>query len=63
MHAGDDRVKADGAKELVALEDGYRESRESRGDVLRDLRGRGLRPRRSPSATGTLGFWSAMRDV
>ena len=36
-------VRADGTKELVALEDGYRESEESWASVLRDLRGLGLR--------------------
>ena len=36
-------MKADGTKELVALEDGYRESEESWGSVLRNLRHRGLR--------------------
>ena len=35
-------VRADGTKELVALEDGCRESAESWASVLRDLRGRGL---------------------
>ena len=34
-------VKADGTKELVAIEDGYRESAESWADMLRNLRGRG----------------------
>ena len=29
-------VRADGRKELVALADGYRESAESRADLLRD---------------------------
>ena len=56
-------VKADGTKELVALEDGYRESRESWGDVLRDLRGRGLRAPAVAVGDGALGFWSAMRDA
>ena len=36
-------VRADGTKELVALEDGCRESAESWACVLRDPRGRGLR--------------------
>ena len=38
-------VRADGTKELLALEDGYRESEENWASVLRDLRGRGLRAR------------------
>ena len=36
-------VRADGTKELVALEDGYRESAESWSSVQRDLRRRGMR--------------------
>lgn len=56
-------VRADGTKELVALEDGYRESEESWGSVLRDLRGRGLRAPAVAIGDGALGFWSALRDV
>ena len=56
-------VTADGTKELVALEDGYRESRESWAGVLRDLRGRGLRAPAVAIGDGALGFWSALRDV
>ena len=41
-------VKADGTRELVALEDGYRESAESRASVLRDPRNRGLRAHVEP---------------
>ena len=36
-------VRADGPKELVALTDGYREVTESRADLLRDCRRRGMR--------------------
>ena len=36
-------VRPDGTKELVALEDGYRESTESWAAVLRDLQRRGMR--------------------
>lgn len=56
-------VKADGTKELVALEDGYRESKESWSSVLRDLRDRGLRAPAVAIGDGALGFWSAVRDV
>ena len=56
-------VKSDGTKELVALEDGYRESGESWASVLRDLRGRGLRAPVLAVGDGALGFWSALRDV
>ena len=54
-------VTADGTKELVALEDGYRESTESWASVLRDLRGRGLRAPAVAVGDGALGFWSALR--
>ena len=56
-------VRADGTKELVALEDGYRESAESWASVLRDLRGRGLRAPVMAIGDGALGFWAALRDV
>ena len=56
-------VRADGTKELVALEDGYRESAESWSSVLRDLRGRGMRAPAVAVGDGALGFWSALRDV
>ena len=36
MHAGDDRVRADGRKELIAHADGYREPAESWADLQRD---------------------------
>ena len=56
-------VKADGTKELVALEDGYRESAESWASLLRNLRDRGLRAPVVAIGDGALGFWSALRDV
>ena len=56
-------VRADGTKELVALEEGYRESTESWSSVLRDLRGRGMQVPAVAVGDGALGFWSAVRDV
>ena len=56
-------VKADGTKEPVALEDGCRESAESRASLLRNLRDRGLRAPVVAIGDGAPGFWSAMRDV
>jgi len=53
----------EGAKELLGVYSGYRESAESWKDVLRDLKQRGLN---SPSlfiGDGALGFWQAARDV
>src|SRR3954469_8211669 len=49
-------VREDGTKELLAVEDGYRESTESWAAVMRDLKNRGLnepRLRRHPSDPAT----------
>lgn len=57
-------VTPDGDKEVIALEDGYRESTESWATLLRNLKARGLK--RAPKlaiADGALGFWAALRDV
>lgn len=56
-------VRADGTKELVALEDGYRESTESWLAVLRDLKARGMRAPVLAVGDGALGFWKALREV
>ena len=53
-------ARPDGTKELVALEDGYRESTDSWAMVLRDLKRRGMR---APVAAVGDGFWAAVRDV
>lgn len=56
-------ARLDGTKELVAVEDGYRESEESWACLLRDLKKRGMRPPELAVGDGALGFWSALRDV
>ena len=56
-------VLPDGRKEVIALEDGYRESRESWGSVLRDLKRRGMTAPSLAVGDGNLGFWGALRDV
>ena len=56
-------VRADGTKELVAVEDGYRESTESWADLLRDLKRRGMRAPVLAVGDGALGFWGALRTV
>ena len=56
-------VRLDGTKELVALADGYRESTDSWGDLLRDLKRRGMRAPMVAVGDGALGFWAALRDV
>jgi putative transposase len=56
-------VREDGVKELLAVEDGYRESTESWAAVMRDLTARGLNEPRLVIGDGALGTWAALRDV
>ena len=56
-------VLADGTKEVIALEDGYRESQESWACLLRDLKRRGMLAPVLAVGDGALGFWGALRDV
>ncbi|HWK25513.1 MAG TPA: IS256 family transposase [Solirubrobacter sp.] len=56
-------VREDGVKELLAVEDGYRESTDSWAAVLRDLRERGLNEPKLVTGDGALGAWAALRDV
>lgn len=56
-------VRPDGTKELIAVEDGYRESTDSWSAVLRSLRGRGMQAPLLAVGDGALGFWGAVRDV
>lgn len=56
-------VRPDGTKELIAIEDGYRESEESWASVLRDLKRRGMRAPALAVGDGALGFWRALAEV
>ena len=56
-------VRADGSKELIALEDGNRESTESWADLLRSAKRRGMRAPVLAVGDGALGFWKAVREV
>jgi putative transposase len=56
-------VREDGEKELLAVEDGYRESTESWAGVFRDLKRRGLGCPKLVVGDGALGAWAALRDV
>lgn len=56
-------VRPDGTKELVAVEDGYRESTESWSELLRDLKKRGMKAPVVAVGDGALGFWKAVRSV
>jgi len=56
-------AKADGTKELIAVVDGFRESKESWRSMIRELKRRGLTI--SPELAigdGALGFWAAMAE-
>ena len=57
-------VTPDGRKERVAIGDGYRESKESRTELLLDLKHRGLQA--APLLAvgdGATGFWAALSEV
>ena len=56
-------VREDGEKELLAVEDGYRESEDSWAAVFRDLRDRGLNEPKLVTGDGALGAWAALRSV
>jgi putative transposase len=56
-------VRPDGKKELIAVEDGYRESAESWKELLRDLDRRGMQAPLVAVGDGALGFWAALREV
>ena len=53
----------EGKKELIAVASGYRESAESWGYLLRDLKRRGLESPVLAIGDGALGFWSVLPDV
>ena len=54
-------ARADGKKELIAVEDGYRESEQSWWELLRDLHSRGLTMEpKLAIGDGALGFWKAL---
>ena len=55
---------ADGQKELIAVIDGVRESKQSWLELLLDLKNRGLTiPPTIAVADGALGFWAALREA
>ena len=54
---------ADGTKEVIAVEDGYRESSESWLSVLRGLKRRGMGAPGVAVGDGALGFWKAVGEV
>jgi transposase-like protein len=56
-------ARPDGEKELLAVEDGYRESAESWKTLLRELKRRGMTAPALAVGDGALGFWAAVREV
>ena len=55
---------SDGKKELIAVEDGYRESEQSWSELLLDLKRRGLSvPPKLAVGDGALGFWAAIHKA
>ena len=56
-------ARIDGRKELIALQDGYRESTQSWAELLRDLKKRGMRAPVLAIGDGAVGFWGALRDA
>ena len=56
-------VTTNGTKELVAIVDGYRESKDSWADLLRDCHRRGMSAPNLAVGDGALGFWGAIGDV
>ncbi|MEX1654816.1 IS256 family transposase [Streptomyces pseudovenezuelae] len=56
-------VRVDGAKELIAITGGLRESTESWADLLRDCRRRGLCDPMLVVGDGVMGLWRALAEV
>ena len=56
-------VQKDGSKRFLALEPGYRESKESWALVLRQLKVRGVKSARLLVGDGNLGLWAAVGEV
>jgi putative transposase len=56
-------AREDGSKRFLALEAGYRESKESWAGVLRELKQRGVKNARLFVGDGNLGLWAAVGEV
>ena len=56
-------VTEDGEKELVGVQEGYRESKEAWSVLMRDLVDRGFKAPLLAIGDGALGFWSALREM
>jgi putative transposase len=56
-------VQTDGQKRFLALEAGYRESKESWALVLRQMKSRGVKSARLFVGDGNLGLWAAVGEI
>ena len=56
-------VDQDGSKRFLAMEPGYRESKESWAMVLRQLKSRGVKNARLFVGDGNLGLWAAVGEI
>jgi transposase-like protein len=56
-------VRLDGSKELIAIDEGLRESSESWADLLRDCRRRCMRDPELVVGDGAMGLWKALAEV
>lgn len=56
-------ARSDGSKVVLAVDSGYRESKESWLDTLRDLVKRGMNIPKLVVADGALGLWAAIADL
>ena len=54
---------SDGSKKVLALRSGYRESKESWAELLRDLKDRGMNCPRLVIGDGHLGIWGALAEI
>lgn len=55
-------VNQDGSKQLLAIEDGVRESKQSWTEVLLMLKHKGLNTPKLAIGDGALGFWAAIDE-
>ena len=56
-------MTAQGNKEFLAIDDGYRESAQSWKEVLENLKSRGMNQPKLAIGDGALGFWKALQEV
>lgn len=56
-------VTAQGDKEFLAIEDGYRESEQSWKELLLDMKKRGFKAPQLAVGDGAMGFWAALAKV